>query len=415
MAETNTFLTRIQLRHDTATNWTANNPVLAEGEVGVEFSTIEGSTTPIIKIKIGDGTTAWNDLAYYGDSKGNADVALTEVTPADGQTDLAAINAAITDPKTGNYAVVKRVINGDKVELTAYVYVNDAWYALDGNYNAENVYFANDLLTTTAIGNITLTNGQATIPAAGKNLKEVFNTIFVEAKDPTVTQPSVSVALTNAGAKEVGTNFTPAYSVTFNKGKYEYGPDTGITATYAVTDTNSNSATTATGSFAQFQVTESTNYKVSVTATYSAGAIPVNNIGDEVANKQINAGSKSATSSAVTGYRAWFYGYKNASQVIADPTALTSAQVRALTAINGSFPATITTNQMQQMFFCAPAGVVKSVTVTNSTNGAPQTVKKATAQVEGANSYTAAEYDVYYVSNATAESGSTTFKIAITK
>lgn len=167
--------------------------------------------------------------------------------------------------------------------------------------------------------------------------------------------------------------------MTFNKGKYEYGPDTGITATYAVTDTNSNSATTATGSFAQFQVTESTNYKVSVTATYSAGAIPVNNIGDEVAEKQIAASSKSAASSAVTGYRAWFYGYKNASQVIVDPTALTSAQVRALTTANGSFPATITTNQMQQMFFCAPTGIVKSVTVTNSTNGAPQTVKKATA------------------------------------
>lgn len=252
MAETNTFLTRIQLRHDTAANWTSTNPVLAQGEVGVEFSTAEGSSAPIIKIKIGDGTTAWNDLAYYGDSKSNADVALTEVTPADGQTDLAAINAAITDPKTGNYAVVKRVINGDKVELTAYVYVNDAWYALDGNYNAENVYFANDLLTTTAIGNITLTNGQATIPAAGKNLKEVFNTIFVEAKDPTVTQPSVSITLTGAGAKEVGTNFTPSYSVSFNKGKYEYGPDTGITATYNVSDTNSNTATTATGSFAQF-------------------------------------------------------------------------------------------------------------------------------------------------------------------
>ena len=49
---------------------------------------------------------------------------------------------------------------------------------MDGNYNAENVYFDEDLMTTTAVGVIKLTNGQATIPAAGKNLKEVFNTIF---------------------------------------------------------------------------------------------------------------------------------------------------------------------------------------------------------------------------------------------
>jgi hypothetical protein len=42
---------------------------------------------------------------------------------------------------------------------------------MDGNYNAENVYFDEDLITTSAVGNITLTNGSATIAAAGKNLK----------------------------------------------------------------------------------------------------------------------------------------------------------------------------------------------------------------------------------------------------
>ena len=50
-------MTRIQLRHDTATNWTTANPILAEGEVGVETDTN--------KTKIGDGVTAWNSLAYF--------------------------------------------------------------------------------------------------------------------------------------------------------------------------------------------------------------------------------------------------------------------------------------------------------------------------------------------------------------
>ena len=49
-------ITRIQLRHDTAANWTTVNPTLLEGEVGLETDTG--------KSKIGDGSTAWNSLAY---------------------------------------------------------------------------------------------------------------------------------------------------------------------------------------------------------------------------------------------------------------------------------------------------------------------------------------------------------------
>lgn len=56
-------MTRIQLRHDTATNWTTANPILAEGEAGVETDTN--------KMKIGDGVTSWNSLDYFG---GNIDL-----------------------------------------------------------------------------------------------------------------------------------------------------------------------------------------------------------------------------------------------------------------------------------------------------------------------------------------------------
>jgi hypothetical protein len=46
----------IKLRRDTASNWTSNNPTLAEGEPGFETDTG--------KIKYGDGLTAWNSLDY---------------------------------------------------------------------------------------------------------------------------------------------------------------------------------------------------------------------------------------------------------------------------------------------------------------------------------------------------------------
>ena len=47
---------RFQLRRDTAANWISTNPVLALGEPGVETNTL--------KVKVGDGATAWNSLGY---------------------------------------------------------------------------------------------------------------------------------------------------------------------------------------------------------------------------------------------------------------------------------------------------------------------------------------------------------------
>ena len=52
----------IQIRRDTASNWTSANTVLAQGELGAETDTS--------KIKIGDGSTAWSSLAYLIDVGG---------------------------------------------------------------------------------------------------------------------------------------------------------------------------------------------------------------------------------------------------------------------------------------------------------------------------------------------------------
>lgn len=49
-------ISRIILRRDTAANWSSANPVLSAGEKGYETDTG--------KLKIGDGTTAWNSLEY---------------------------------------------------------------------------------------------------------------------------------------------------------------------------------------------------------------------------------------------------------------------------------------------------------------------------------------------------------------
>jgi len=46
----------ILLRRGTASEWTASNPILLEGEVGVE--------TDSKKLKVGDGLTVWASLPY---------------------------------------------------------------------------------------------------------------------------------------------------------------------------------------------------------------------------------------------------------------------------------------------------------------------------------------------------------------
>lgn len=56
----------IQIRRDTAANWTSVNPILAQGEMGLETDTI--------KIKWGDGVNAWNALAYFTAAGGGGSV-----------------------------------------------------------------------------------------------------------------------------------------------------------------------------------------------------------------------------------------------------------------------------------------------------------------------------------------------------
>ena len=59
---TQVVFTRQVQRRDTAANWTAVNPVLLSGEWGLETDTR--------RLKIGDGVTAWNALAYNGGTPG---------------------------------------------------------------------------------------------------------------------------------------------------------------------------------------------------------------------------------------------------------------------------------------------------------------------------------------------------------
>ena len=406
-----TLNTRIQIRNDLAATWTEKNPVLLKGEMGVETDTR--------KIKIGDGLNKWSDLGYSG-----ADVADIEKVIADNrdttysleptgeQTD-AQLLATVESPKDGDTAIVKRAISGDKFSYTAYVY-DGAWKAMDGNYNAENVYFADNLTYTAPIGVLTVPDsGSGTIASSGKNVKDVLASILAKEENPVTTQPSASMSSSNMKAYEVGTNVAIQYSISTDPGSYTYGPNTGVTFSGHKATFNGETVTGASGTFTSVQVTDSTNLSISGSVDYSDGAIPVTNLGNNYTSGQIKAGTKNLSKGTLTGYRNWFYGYKAGGATI-DVSALDSAKIRALTPQNGSFPGTLSTDKMQQMFFAIPKGRKTEVSVANNVNGAPCTVTKVTdIMVEGANHFDAIAYDVWYVNNAAADGGSNTYKITV--
>ena len=322
-------------------------------------------------------------------------------------------------PKKNDICIItKKIGETDKSEITGYIYNGSAWVAMDGNYSAENVYFPEDLTTTFAMGNFTLQNGQATIPAAGKNLKQVWDAIYVQEKNPTITQPSVSVSCPQAGRYEVGTSVTPTYTATLNAGSYQYGPATGITATaWNVQDSDSHALTTNSGSFDAFTVDDSTNYTISATATYNAGAMPVTNVGNEYAAGQIKAGSKTGTSSAITGYRAGFYG-----TLTSKDGEINSALVRSLSTKTNSAPTQGTNWNLSipvgalRVVFAYPATIrdVNSVTDVNGMGAEVKTAfTKYDVQVEGNNSYTAAAYKVYVMDLASPNDTANTYKITL--
>lgn len=399
----NTVKTKLVLRNDLAANWTANNPVLLAGEFGVENDTNY--------FKIGDGTTAWNDLAY---ANAQAPVAAHyEIAAQDGEDDLAAIERALasagTTPATDDIAIVKRIIAGAATSHTAYVYNGSAWAALDGNYDASNVYFAADLTATAPVGVVEIpASGSTTIAAAGKSLKDVLASILAKRVAPSATAPSATITFTNATKNvEVGTELTPTYTTTFNGGSYTYGPATGIAATAWSVSDGTTTLTTASGTFPAVVLGDQSGSAASITltatATYGAGAIPVDNLGDPYPDAQIAAGSATATTAAkLTSYRNFFYGGLPTSTAEAP---LTSDLIRGLTkggAYNSSKILNINAAAgWKRIVVAIPASSARAgITLVNlvSTLNADITADYKVVEnvdVEGANGYTAVAYKVY--------------------
>ena len=400
---------RIQLRNDTAENWTNANPLLLKGEMGVETDT--GKT------KIGNGTDHWTTLKYSGVDEdtikgiiSNNRNDFTAVEATEEETDAQALARKITNPKKGDMAVVIRIIAGDKKSYTAYIHNGTAFAAMDGNYSADNVYFDKDLKLTEAFGRYEPdASGSVKVPSTGKSVYSLIDDAFSQSKNPIITQPSASVSITaNSGTFEIGTKKNLTYSASLNTGAYSYGPTpTGVSATTYTATCDGKTLTGATGTFDNI-VADGTK-KISISIAHSAGSIPKTNKGADYADGQIKAGTKTAISSqALVGVRYMFWG------PMTDASAeLNSANIRALAHKEESKAKTLGEfgpgDKAVKVVVAVPAGrKITKVLLTSSMNAditssfAKQT---STVSVEGAQGYAGTAYDVYVYQPASIDKG----------
>lgn len=399
---TKTLNMRIVMRNDTAAAWAEKNTVLLKGEFGVENDTN--------KFKIGDGDTAWNALDYVGVDEAaiqslidKAEDSVTSLEATNDKTD-AEVLATIAEPSKGDAAIVKRAISGEKKSYTAYVYDGSKWEAMDGNYNANNVYLDADITMAgnyTQVGNLTKTQtGTATFATRGKSVADALTEIFSKRLQPgTPTAPAVSITFGQAKAYEVGTTVTPSYSASLSAGSYTYGPATGIAATaWEVTDTAGNTAATASGSFPEVVVADNTNYKITAKATHGEGAVANDNLGSASnPTVKIAAGTKSATSGAITGYRNSFYGS------VTEKAEISSTIIRGLNKsnkalVNGNtFTVNIPVGAVR-VIFAYPA-TLEDVASVKDVNGLNAEIKsaftKSSVTVNGAGADAGIAYKVY--------------------
>lgn len=284
---------------------------------------------------------------------------------------------------------------------------------------ADQVLFTKDLVLTEQFGRYTPLNGKVTVPAESKSVQAVILDAFSQDKNPTITQPTIGVTFSPAKAYEVGTPVTVTYAGTFNPGSYSYGPDTGVTvsAWEAVNNVTDETMDTQSGTFANYVVADGANYRVTVKGTYTDGAIPLTALGAEYAEGQIKGGSKTATSSAITGYRNSFYGTTTDKEVETDSSVIRGlAQKSNRAYTNGStFSVNVPVGALR-VIIAYPA-TLRDLTSVKDVNGLNADITSAfvqsTVNVEGASSYLAIPYKVYTLDFANPNDAKNTYAVTI--
>lgn len=123
---TNSVRATLQIRHDTAANWMTRNPVLAEGEYGLETNTF--------LIKIGDGVRDWEHLPYLNrldasyfkfDSTNNeytfSDAFMNTIAALEAAAGQAITSLTVTDPPVNDTDVPNKKYVDDMIAQSGHL------------------------------------------------------------------------------------------------------------------------------------------------------------------------------------------------------------------------------------------------------------------------------------------------------
>lgn len=265
-------------------------------------------------------------------------------------TDASLLNT-ISNPASGNFAVITTIIGGKTYGKVAYVYADEngvaGWRALTGNVDAENVIIRGDTTLAgnyTQVGNVTKAySGTGTLATDGMSVAELIDEIFNKTVQPTITNPSVTAltAQVNGGAAAsehevaAGDDFSLTVGTSFNPGSYTFGPATGVTiASSKLVLTSSKTGTSeeynltdGSGTVSGLTVEDGETLTGKVVINYTAGAAAVDNKGEAAVPAQsIAAGSCEIGSFTVSGVAKVFAK----SYASAMPSTFTASDVKAM-------------------------------------------------------------------------------------
>lgn len=317
MAVAKTINTRIVLRNDELAAWEKSEKQLLKGEVA--FARLSGTND--FEMRIGTGDKTWNQLS-------DSNVIVPDSTKFYEKATFAELEAVTG--KNGDIGVVKEEIAAGKYSYTAYRFnkATNGWVALDGNYNASNVIFDEDLTYTTGIGVIAApSGGSGTLTTAGKSVEDLFKQIlakestsitidktwtvtFSVANDQNQTgevgsviskTPRFELKSTDApnwdsfgGINESGTKVTAATTGSVLSGEILSGSTVLASKTDVTTATTLTSYTLPTTTWTSSTFTDAGESRTVTATSYATGSTskPVTNLGNLILTASTEANDK---------------------------------------------------------------------------------------------------------------------------
>jgi hypothetical protein len=196
--------TKIQVRRDTAANWTANDPTLSDGEIGFETDTG--------LFKIGTNNTSWTSLEYAQVSAQGYNLFTDTVT--------------LFDPYTEQELSTLGAVPGPPYKLKVYANVDNYAYTVGDTVKIKNFYDVEDINP--------VLSASATSVDALDSLSEGYLTATFNTSSPMDIYPNQYIVATDAN----GSGWVVSIYISTVSGTEIYGSYTTLTAPESSTVTS---------------------------------------------------------------------------------------------------------------------------------------------------------------------------------